>query len=61
MYHCDDHAIYWFKSYLSGRLQKVIINDIESHIRDFQSGVTQGFILEPLLFIIIINDLSLVL
>jgi len=61
LYQCDDHSIKWFNSYLSGRCQKVKIGSEESECKPIHSGVPQGSILGPLLFIIFINDLPLVL
>ena len=47
----------WIRSFLTGRTQKVILNGQESRTTKVSSGVPQGSVLGPLLFIIYINDM----
>ena len=47
----------WFESYLSNRRQCVKIDNSKSALRDISTGVPQGSILGPILFLIQMNDL----
>jgi len=47
----------WFRSYLSGRSQRVLLNGKLSKFLCIYFGVPQGSILGPLLFLIFLNDI----
>ena len=47
----------WFEDYLSGRLQRVVLDGHTSAALPVTSGVPQGSILGPLLFIIFMNSI----
>ena len=51
-------ALQWFQSYLSDRIQSVLVDGIESDVLNILFGVPQGSVLGPILFIIYTSPLG---
>ena len=57
-YGLGNNSLSLFKSYLQDRYQYVQIENVKSELLKIKTGVPQGSILGPLLFLIYVNDIS---
>ena len=58
LYDLDEKSLQWFGNYLSNRQQLVKANgNVFSNLQQVKTGVPQGSILGPFLFVVYVNDL----
>ena len=56
-YGVDDYLVTWIKGFLTNRRQRVVVNGQNSSWYEVKSGIPQGCVLGPVLFVVYINTM----
>ena len=61
VYGITGNALYWFRSYLTGRIQRVVIKDAVSVDQELDFGVPQGSVLGPRMYCVYTKPVSYII